>query len=225
MAITMFFVCILLMAVMFMQFKTVDETDIANIESMRETELREAISSWKTKHEELETRMAEVQTKIEEYTESIETDKEASSVSEKELEASNLIIGKTDVEGEGIVITLADDEEGVTSYTLLELVDELRYAGAEAISINDIRLTNMADITEIANGTFYINGQRTQGPFVIKAIGNQTYLTSSLTVKNSGFVDQYSDRLRVSLEKQKRVKILKSNQEMTVKYLKEAGNK
>lgn len=225
MAITMFFVCILLMAVMFMQFKTVDETDIANIESMRETELREAISSWKTKHEELETRMEEVQTKIEEYTESIETDKEASSVSEKELEASNLIIGKTDVEGEGIVITLADDEEGVTSYTLLELVDELRYAGAEAISINDIRLTNMADITEIANGTFYINGQRTQGPFVIKAIGNQTYLTSSLTVKNSGFVDQYSDRLRVSLEKQKRVKILKSNQEMTVKYLKEAGNK
>ena len=225
MAITLFFVCILLMAVMFMQFKTVDETDITAIESMRETELREAIATWKTKHEELEMRMTEVHTKIEEYTESIETDKEASGVIEKELEASNLVIGKIDVEGEGVVITLAEGEEDITSYTLLELVDELRYAGAEAISINDIRLTNMADITEIANGTFYINGQRTSSPFVVKAIGNQTYLTSSLTVKNSGFVDQYSDRLRISLEKQKRVKILKSNQEITVKYLKEAGNK
>ena len=204
MAITLFFVCILLMAVMFMQFKTVDETDITAIESMRETELREAIATWKTKHEELEMRMTEVHTKIEEYTESIETDKEASGVIEKELEASNLVIGKIDVEGEGVVITLAEGEEDIT---------------------NDIRLTNMADITEIANGTFYINGQRTSSPFVVKAIGNQTYLTSSLTVKNSGFVDQYSDRLRISLEKQKRVKILKSNQEMTVKYLKEAGNK
>jgi len=213
------------MAVIFMQFKTVDETDIAAIESMRETELREAIASWKSKYDELEIRMDEVKTKIAEYTESIETDKEASAVTEKELEASNLIIGKTAAEGEGVVITLADGEEGVTSLILLELLDELRYAGAEAISINDIRMTPMADIAEIANGTFYINGQRTTAPFVVKAIGNQTYLTSSLTVKNSGFIDQYSDQLRISLEKQKRVKILKSNQEMTVKYLKEAEKK
>ena len=52
MAISLFFVCILFMAVMFMQFKTIDETDITAIENMRETELREAISTWKAKYEE-----------------------------------------------------------------------------------------------------------------------------------------------------------------------------
>ena len=40
-------VCIVFFAVMFMQFKTIEETDITAIENMRETELRAAISEWK----------------------------------------------------------------------------------------------------------------------------------------------------------------------------------
>ena len=59
MAISLFFVCILFMAVMFMQFKTIDETDITAIENMRETELREAISTWKAKYEELEQKIVD----------------------------------------------------------------------------------------------------------------------------------------------------------------------
>ena len=37
-------VCIVLFAVMFMQFKTIEETDITAIENMRETELWTEIS-------------------------------------------------------------------------------------------------------------------------------------------------------------------------------------
>lgn len=39
-------------AVMFMQFRTIEETDITAIENMREAELRTAISEWKGKYEE-----------------------------------------------------------------------------------------------------------------------------------------------------------------------------
>ncbi len=226
MAISLFFVCILFMAVMFMQFKTIDETDITAIENMRETELREAISTWKAKYEELEQRLTQVNTQISEYNESIETDKEASEVLDKELDSSNMLVGKTDVEGEGIVVTLADQEDYVRGSDLLELVNELRYAGAEAISINDIRVTNMTYIAEVTDGYIYVDGQRTTAPFVVKAIGNQTYLSSSLTLKNVGFADKYTNSgIRVTLEKQKNVKILKTNQEMSVKYIEEVVSK
>ncbi len=226
MAISLFFVCILFMAVMFMQFKTIDETDITAIENMRETELREAISTWKAKYEELEQRLTQVNTQISEYNESIETDKEASEVLDKELDSSNMLVGKTDVEGEGIVVTLADQEDYVRGSDLLELVNELRYAGAEAISINDIRVTNMTYIAEVTDGYIYVDGQRTTAPFAVKAIGNQTYLSSSLTLKNVGFVDKYTNSgIRVTLEKQKNVKILKTNQEMSVKYIEEVVSK
>ena len=40
-------VCVVFFAVMFMQFRTVEETDITAIENMRETELRAAISNGK----------------------------------------------------------------------------------------------------------------------------------------------------------------------------------
>lgn len=46
-------------AVMFMQFKTIEETDITAIENMRETELRAAISEWKGKYEETQALLEE----------------------------------------------------------------------------------------------------------------------------------------------------------------------
>ena len=44
------FTALILTAVMFTQFKTVDQTDITAIETMREAELRTELSSWKTKN-------------------------------------------------------------------------------------------------------------------------------------------------------------------------------
>ena len=51
-AITIGLMSFVLVCVMFMQFKVVNETDIAEIESMREDELQSALSEWKEKYEE-----------------------------------------------------------------------------------------------------------------------------------------------------------------------------
>ena len=45
--------------IIFTQFKTVEETDITAIETMRETELREEIASWKTKYDEVDAKLKE----------------------------------------------------------------------------------------------------------------------------------------------------------------------
>ena len=50
--ITIGIMSLLLACVMFMQFKVVNKTDIAEIESMREDELQKALSEWKEKYEE-----------------------------------------------------------------------------------------------------------------------------------------------------------------------------
>ena len=44
-------VCVVLIAVMFVQYKTVEETDITSIKNMRENELRTTLSEWKTKYD------------------------------------------------------------------------------------------------------------------------------------------------------------------------------
>ena len=45
---------LVLSAVTFTQFKTVEQTDITAIETMRETELRTELASWKTKYDEIQ---------------------------------------------------------------------------------------------------------------------------------------------------------------------------
>lgn len=219
------FICIVFFSIMFMQFKTVEETDITAIENMRETELRSAISEWKSKYEDTQKQLEVNQKSILEYREKVEKNEEASELIDKDLEETNMLLGKTDVIGEGIIITLADTQEySVTYHHLIELVNELRYAGAEAISINDARVV-MTEIVDI-EGRISVSGQRLTSPYVVKVIGNQTYLSSTLSLKDKGFIDRYqASGMNIKLEKSNNVKILKYSGDVNVKYMKEVVNK
>lgn len=224
MFISILMVCTVLVTVLMIQFKTVEEVNETDIENMRETELREQLSTWKSKYEETSEKLEEVNAKINEYNSKIEANEESSEILENELLQSNILLGNTNVEGEGVVITLADtDEATITASDLLELVNELRFAGAEAISINGIRVTSMTDIVDISDRFILIKPrQRLSSPYVIKAIGNQTYLVSTLSLKNSGFIDSHSNiGQSVKLEKQKNVTIPKYIESFDIKYMKE----
>ena len=216
-------VCIVLFTVMFMQFKTIEETDITAIENMREAELRTAISEWKGKYEDTQAQLDANLKSIEEYQERIESNEEASELIDEDLEESNMLLGKTDVTGEGVILTLTNTDEYTITYShLLELVNELRYAGAEAISINDVRIV-MTEIVEV-QVRMIISGQRVTSPYVVKAIGNQTYLSSTLSLKDSGFIDRYqASGMSIKLETSNNIKILKYNGEMKIRYMEEVN--
>ena len=225
--ITIGLVMLILTAVMFIQFKTVKQTDFTSLENMREDELRTGITNFKQKTEETNKRLEEVNAKIAEYEQTIESNTEASEVLAKELEQFNNLLGKNDVKGEGIVITLTDTRnQRIWTEDLRLLVNELKEAGAEAISINDVRILSSTEIAQPDGVLMIINGQRVSSPYVIKAIGNQTYLSSTLSLKDSGYIDKTrAIGLNVKLETGKNIKILKYNGDMNIKYMKEGENK
>ena len=215
--------CFLLMYITFIQLKTVEITDITAIKNMRETELRTALSDWKTKHEEINKKLEETNVKINEYKEKVNNNQEAAELLQKELNQLNMLVGKTNVVGEGIIITLADGTEDsyttISAYDLMNLVNELKLSGAEAISINDERLINLTDIVSVNNSFIVIGGQRVVSPYTIKAIGNQVYLESALITKN-GYVDTLkASEKSVTIEKSKNVTIPKYEGEMDLKYV------
>ena len=182
--------CFALVFTMFVQFNTIEQTDLANITTMRETELREELTKWNTRYEELYARYEEGEVKRQEYQNSLGTDDQASDLLEEELKETNILLGLTDVTGPGIIVTLSNnDTKNIDAYDLLELVNELRLAGAEAISINGERIVAMSDIVDINYSFIVVNGNRISSPYVVKAIGNQTYLESGLTAKEYGYMD------------------------------------
>lgn len=218
-------ICIILVAVMFAQFKVVEQTDITGIETAREEELQTMLSNWKTKYEEIEEKLVDTQTKIAEYQEKIDSNEQASELLDKELEQTNLLVGKANVVGEGVIVTLKDNEEkSIEASDLRTLVNELKAAGAEAISINEKRILNMTEIVEV-NGHILINEDPTVSPYVVKVIGDQTYLSSALSLKNSGFVDSYTKLGKtVEMKQEKSITILAYNSrknQLEFRYAKE----
>ena len=188
---------------------------------MREAELRTETANWKTKYEETNKKYEEVLQTIKEYETKTENNQEASELLEKELKEANMLLGKTDVQGNGIVITLSDNrQQKIEIYDILQLVNELNLAGAEAISINDERIITTTDLKEVNSMYIVINGQRISSPYVIKAIGNQTYLESGLTKKDYGYIDRVIKAYdkTATVERQNNIKILKYSGEMKFKY-------
>ena len=190
MIISIGFAALILTAIMFTQFKTVEQTDITAIETMRETELRTELADWKTKYEELEEKLNETESKISEYQAEVSNSEESSNVLDKELAETNMYLGYTKLQGEGIEITLSDNEyKTIDRWDLLQLVNELKLAGAEAISINNERIVSTTEIATVGVQFILINGNRIPAPFTVKAIGDKKYLESAITIKG-GYIDE-----------------------------------
>ena len=207
-----------------MQFKIVNEADITSIENMRKTELSTELANWKTRYNEVNKQYEETTVMIEEYKNNKESNEETSNLMDSELEQINMSLGKIDVKGEGILILIneTDNEEieNITSDDLLLIVNALKLAGAEAISINDQRIINMSDIVFIdAAGIIRVNGERILAPYTIKAIGNSSYLESSL-IGNGGVIDEMKKKDQdVTIHKENNITIPKYNDEITIKHM------
>ena len=222
MTITIGIACFALVTVMTMQFKVVNETDIMEIENMQESELKTELANWKTRYEEIDAQYQETTQRIEEYKNDEESNNEARRLVHEELEQMNTLLGLTDVHGEGIVITLKSKENAsaISADDLLIIVNALKFAGAEAISINDERIINTTDIVNILDGSFVkINGQRILEPYVIKVIGNQSHMESAVT-GNGGKVEELQTLGHTAtIEKDDDVTIGKYNGEIETRYI------
>lgn len=221
--------CFSLMLVMFMQFKVVKQTDITAIENMRESELRIELSGLKEKYNELNNRYNDVSSKINEYQQEKESDKKTEELLKQELNEINKTLGKTDLQGEGIVIVLTDNSytqlsneeyvDPIYEEDLLVIINQLFEAGAEAISINDQRIVAMSDIVLIDNSIIKVNGQRILSPYVIKAIGNQNYLKSAILGKGGRADELKTLGHGVTVEESDKILIEKYNGSFNTKYI------
>ena len=204
MSITIGISCFALMLVMFMQFKMVKQTDITAIETMKESELKLELASWREKYNELNGRYNEVIEKIAEYKTESASDAKTAQLLEKELKQLNEVLGKTDVKGEGIVIQLVDKKgeslgdgafvDAIRAENLLIIVNQLFASGAEAISINGHRIISTSTIVDIGNTEFIkVNSKRIpDSTYVINAIGNPDYLRSAVLGKG-GHVEELKE--------------------------------
>lgn len=110
----------------------------------------------------------------------------------QDLDKYRMFSGVVDVQGPGIIVTIKDPiadkyQEDYSVITnnydlLLGLVNRLKEAGAEAVSINEQRISNNTEIS-LAGENININGTPTAPPYIVKAIGNPQTLDGAITLR------------------------------------------
>lgn len=228
--ITIGIACFVLVLIIFMQFKVVYQTDMSSIDAMREEDLKSELASWKSKYEEAEEKYKEISETLKKYKEESTSGGNTKSNLQEELENLELMLGLTDVEGKGIEITLKDPEnikeaeaehteQRVSASELMIIVNFLKDAGAEAISINNQRIVNKTDFAQINDTTYIkINSQMVTAPFTIKVIGDPDYLKASLI--GTGYVDKIKSWGQIiDFNEQKKITINKFSGNMDLKYI------
>lgn len=227
--------CMLLVYGIFMQMKTIEDTTTVISQTIEDNELRDDVLRAKEKYEVLYEEYEKQALELEQIRkQAVESD---SSLEAKEVKVNenNKILGNTDVVGKGVVIVLADNtgisnELGttptdVTDYVLhyidlIQVVNALKNAGAEAISINGQRIVSTSAIVCIGN-VISINGEKIANPFEIKAIGDPEKLYGGVTMLG-GYVEilkKYG--LVKSVDKRENIDIPKYIGTYSIEFMKE----
>ena len=121
----------------------------------------------------------------------------------------------------GIVVTLTDTRYSkINAYDITMLLNALREAGAEAISINEQRIVYDSYASDINNTFITIKGKKVVSPYIVKAIGNTTYLESGLSQKQYGYIDtKLSEGKSVVLEREEEIEIPAYSGDLNFEYV------
>lgn len=163
------------------QLKTVKGSNSIVAQSIGEDDLRSEVLKYKEKYDNKYKELEKAERDLEKERESSTQNNTDLEQKEESIKQGNKIIGITEVTGPGVIVTLNDSKKDASTVLnasdllvhdadVLSVINELKNAGAEAISINDQRLVPTSSIV-CGGNIIQINGEKIGAPFIIKAIG------------------------------------------------------
>ncbi|MET9677424.1 DUF881 domain-containing protein [Streptomyces sp. NPDC006482] len=129
----------------------------------------------------LEDEKARLEKQRSELESSSDQAEEARKQTQEKEQQLGILAGTVAAEGPGITLTVGDPTGAVESDMLLDAIQELRAAGAEAIQVNGVRV--VADSYFTGSGDdMRIDGTKVTAPYVFKVIGKPEDLEPALNI-------------------------------------------
>lgn len=170
---------------------------------------------------------SDILSKIKAYEENVSSTSQQANGLKQELERNKNLLGMTDVTGPGIVLYLTPKSKIFNNLDPLDdidiayIVNELFYASAEAVSINDNRITSQSVIELSDNQKIRINDALVpvNDLITIKAIGNPDIMEHDLTNYDTLKMDHLKN-YTTSIKKSQDVSISRYKLELSTEGLK-----
>lgn len=223
-------VCAVLTYAILLQINTVESmTNEVGTVISDNNDLKDQLLKWQENYQKAHKKLEEKEKELETIRTQAASSNTEDQNKENELKENNKLLGLTEVKGEGVIIKVDDNRNvkqdeilgDINSYLvheddLLQIVNELYNAGADAISINDQRIVNTTSI--LCDGNILrVNGEITGVPITIKAIGDWIYYNIN---RPQGYLDiMRNDGVIVELEQVDEITIPKYSGTYNYNYI------
>ncbi|WP_456845035.1 DUF881 domain-containing protein [Cellulomonas sp. P5_C6] len=99
----------------------------------------------------------------------------------RSAETQGILTGRLPAEGPGVIVTLTEPDGLIKPITMLNMLEELRNAGAEAVQLNDQRVTASSAFTG-TGGAIVLDGVALTAPYRWVAIGDPDIISPALQI-------------------------------------------
>ncbi len=208
-------------AVMQVRSSNADQT----YRSARQDDLVQILDGLNSESRRLQGEVEDLQRTRESLRSGVDSQRIARSETRRRMDELAILAGTARAEGPGIRITVTDPEHKLDPELMVEAVEELRDAGAEAIEIdNRIRVVASTSFTGSA-GHVSADGQPISSPVTIEAIGAADNLAAGAAFRG-GFADQVTGTVqgRITISKQSKVMINSLHRQPPNQYARPASS-
>ena len=198
------------------QTKTGDSLDTA-----RPADLLVLLDSLRQREATLNTEVSELQNTLNSLQESGNTDQAAIQSAQARLAALSILVGAVGATGPGVTVTIEDPGPGVSPEAMLDVINELRAAGAEAIEVNDARRSVRVGVdTWLAGvpGSLIVDNDTLSPPYTVLAIGDPPTLAAAMNIPGGAADSIKRVGARMSVQQSDRVDVATLRQPKAHQY-------
>jgi uncharacterized protein YlxW (UPF0749 family) len=185
-------VSLLIGALAFGMTTQIAQDDATDFTSVRGVELVELLKSIDAANERLATQIDDLTTTRDNLLSSSQRSEDAEKQARKRSEQLAILAGSAGATGPGVAVTIEDPDEAVSANQLLDAVQELRDAGAEAIAINGTARVVAQTYFLDDDRVIVVGGSELKRPFVIEAIGDPDTMAEAVRFRG-GLIDRVAN--------------------------------
>ncbi|MFD4400991.1 DUF881 domain-containing protein [Kitasatospora sp. NPDC058397] len=177
----------------------------SQLRGARQEDLVRILDELDSRQQRLQQEKAELEQSLAKLENSSNQAKEAQEQTRKKATELGVLAGTVKATGPGIVLTVDDPQGQVKADMLLDTLQELRAAGAEAIQINDVRVVVNTYFTDVSGGGVQIDGKKVSQPYRFTVVGNPQDLTPALNIPGGVVRTLESHQARATITQQQKV--------------------
>ncbi|MEY2569341.1 MAG: hypothetical protein QOE35_3870 [Actinomycetota bacterium] len=151
------------------------------LQAESEPDLTRILASLSTEADDLRDEVSRLRLQLQALQTSSQQDASAAGTAEEQTRTLQVLAGTVAVTGPGLTVTIDDPRGAVGFDTLIDIVQELRDAGAEAVAVNDQRVGAASSFGE-RDGHVTLDSTVLVAPFRVAAIGPASTLDGGLKI-------------------------------------------